>query len=67
MGHKEKLKCHKLFLKIYDETNHNAESGKFENLRTNITNKNIDIRLVELVLHTKYCLNNVSITNVFPK
>ena len=31
MGHKEKLKCHKLFLKIYDETNHNAESGKFEN------------------------------------
>ena len=43
MGHKEKLRCHKLFLKIYDETNHNAESGKFENLRTNITNKNIDI------------------------
>ena len=29
MGHKEKLKCHKLFLRNCDETYHNAENGKF--------------------------------------
>ena len=30
MGHKEKLKCHNLFLKIYDETYHDAENRNFK-------------------------------------